>query len=113
MMVEKKSTMSLSGTHSFFLPLDTSSTLDFHLAFGVGAIGTNVAKHDVIDAAEDEKQGKIDVSGNVGLGMRLYFNDLMSMRIDYRQYFYAAEGGGISHPAEVTAGVSIWTQGPQ
>jgi len=25
--------MSLSGTHSFFLPLDTSSTLDFHLAF--------------------------------------------------------------------------------
>jgi len=43
----------------------------------------------------------------------LYFNDLMSMRIDYRQYFYAAEGGGISHPAEVTAGVSIWTQGPQ
>jgi outer membrane beta-barrel protein len=86
---------------------------DFHLAFGAGAIGTSVAKHDVIDAAEDEIEGKVDVSGNVGLGMRLYFNDMVSMRIDYRQYFYAAEGGGISHPAEVTAGVSIWTQGPQ
>ena len=85
---------------------------DFHLAFGAGAIGTNVAEFDVIDEAGDLKS-KVDVSGNVGLGMRLYFNDLMSMRIDYRQYFYAAEGGGISHPAEVTAGVSIWTQGPQ
>ena len=72
-----------------------------------------VAEHDVIDTPEDEQKAKTDVSGNVGLGVRLYFNDLVSMRIDYRQYFYPAEGGGISHPAEITAGVSIWTQGPQ
>jgi outer membrane beta-barrel protein len=86
---------------------------DFHLAFGAGAIGTDVAKPDVIDAADEDKKSKTDISGNVGVGFRLYFNDLISMRVDYRQYFYPAEGGGISHPAEITAGVSIWTQGPQ
>lgn len=80
---------------------------DVHMAFGAGAIGTDVAKFN------KAKKAKIDVSGNVGIGMRLYFNDMISMRVDYRQYFYPAETGGVSHPAEITVGVGFWTEGPR
>ncbi|MGM0577582.1 MAG: outer membrane beta-barrel domain-containing protein [Myxococcota bacterium] len=79
---------------------------DVHLAFGVGTIGTKV-----FDLGEEKS--RVDVSGNVGLGFRFYINELLSIRADYRQFFFSAEGGGLSKPAEFTLGVSFWSPQPE
>ena len=79
---------------------------DIFMTMGAGAIGTEV--RDLNKTA-----GKIDVSGIVGLGFRFYINDFLSIRTDYRQFFYPAEVGGVAHPVELTMGVSLWTAGAQ
>lgn len=85
---------------------DTLAHFDVHLAFGVGVIGTTVRQL-------DQEKSKVDVAGNVGLGMRFFLSDSIALRFDYRQFFYAAEGGGLSHPAELTLGVSFLTAAPE
>ena len=81
---------------------------DFHVAFGAGVIGTNI-----IDEATKETDTKVDPSGSVGLGIRMFIDDMFAVRLDYRQYFYPADTGGIAHPAEMTLGVSMWTSAPK
>lgn len=81
---------------------------DFHLAFGAGVIGT-----EIVNEATKEVSSKIDVSGNLGVGFRLFFNDTVALRLDYRQYFYPAETGGVAYPAELTLGVSFFTAAPK
>ncbi|MBL8788316.1 MAG: outer membrane beta-barrel domain-containing protein [Deltaproteobacteria bacterium] len=85
---------------------DKLAHFDVHLAFGVGVIGTTVKQ------LNDEKS-KVDIAGNVGLGMRFFLSDSVALRFDYRQFFYPAEGGGLSHPAELTLGVSFFTSAPE
>ena len=85
---------------------DTLAHFDVHLAFGAGVIGTTVRRL-------NEEDSKVDVAGNVGLGMRFFLSDSIALRFDYRQFFYAAEGGGLSHPAELTLGVSFLTAAPE
>lgn len=85
---------------------DTLGHFDMHLAFGVGAIGTTVRQL-------NQEDSKVDIAGNVGLGMRFFLNDTIALRFDYRQFFYAAEGGGLSHPAELTLGISFMTAAPE
>jgi len=79
---------------------------DMHAAFGVGVIGTTVR-----DLSNEST--KIDVAGNVGLGLRFFLSDSIALRFDYRQYFYAAEAGGLAHPVELTLGVSFFTSAPE
>ena len=55
----------------------------------------------------------LNISGNIGLGTRFYLNETIALRFDYRQYFYSAEGGGLSYPAELTLGVSFFTAAPE
>ena len=81
---------------------------DVYLAFGAGIIGTKV-----VDADTREESSKFDPSANIGLGVRLYLTDLVSLRFDYRQYFYPAETGGLAYPAEITLGVSFFTAAPK
>ena len=85
---------------------DTLAHFDVHLAFGAGVIGTTVRRL-------NDSKSKVDVAGNVGLGMRFFLSDGIALRFDYRQFFYAAEGGGLSHPAELTLGVSFLTAAPE
>lgn len=85
---------------------DLLSHFDFHLAFGVGAVGTKVRDKGRI-------QSKVDVAANVGAGLRFFLADQWSLRFDYRQFFYAAEGGGLKHPAELTLGISFFTKAPE
>ncbi len=77
---------------------------DFHLAVGVGAMGTEVATR---EEGGDRKK-KYDVAANVGTGVRLYFLDWLAARIEYRHYFFAAEQGGVSYPAELTLGAAFF-----
>ncbi len=85
---------------------DTLGHFDVHLAFGAGVIGTTVRRL-------NEEKSKVDVAGNVGLGMRFFLSQSIALRFDYRQFFYAAEGGGLSHPAELTLGISFMTAAPE
>jgi len=91
---------------------DTLGHFDAHLAFGAGVIGTTVRQL-------DQEESKLNVAGNVGIGLRFFLNDTISLRFDYRQFFYAAAklengtGGGLSHPAELTLGVSFMTAAPE
>ncbi|MCC6621137.1 MAG: outer membrane beta-barrel domain-containing protein [Deltaproteobacteria bacterium] len=94
----------LHGKLGFFT--EKLAHFDMHLAFGVGTIGTTVRDLGV-------EESKIDIGGNVGIGMRFFFNDTIAMRFDYRQFFYAAEAGGLSHPAELTLGVCFFTAAPE
>ena len=79
---------------------------DVHLSVGAGAVGTTVRKL-------EQEELAVDIAGNVGLGFRVYLLDFMSLRVDYRQYFYAAETGGIAKPAEFSLGVSFFTEAPK
>lgn len=94
----------IHGKIGFFT--DKLAHFDVHLAFGVGAIGTTVRE-------PGGEKGKVDISGNIGLGMRFYLSEDISVRFDYRQFFYPAEGGGLSHPAELTLAFSFWTAAPE
>jgi outer membrane beta-barrel protein len=79
---------------------------DMHITVGAGAVGTTVRKL-------DKEELSVNVAGNVGLGFRIYALDWLSVRFDYRQYFYAAEVGGVAKPAEFTMGVSFFTAAPE
>jgi outer membrane beta-barrel protein len=79
---------------------------DAHVAFGVGAVGTTVTKL-------QRNESKVDIAGNVGLGLRFFLSENVALRYDYRQYFYAADGGGLSHPVELTLGLSFFTSAPE
>lgn len=81
---------------------------DLYLAFGAGVIGTTV-----IDQTTRVEESKVDVSGNVGLGVRFFLNDFVALRFDYRNYFYPAETGGVAFPVELTLGVSFFTSAPK
>ena len=45
-----------------------------------------------------------------GVNFGVYAKQATGMDI---QFFYAAEGGGLSHPAELTLGVSFMTAAPE
>lgn len=79
---------------------------DWSLMVGVGAMGTEVA------TAEEggQTKAKTDVAANVGTGLRFFLLDWLALRFEYRNYFFAAEGGGLSHPVELTLGVSFFTR---
>jgi len=86
---------------------------DFGIKLGVMAIGTKVAT----DSGAAAKR-RIDVGGNAGATVRLYFLDFMAIRIDYRHYFYAARNTnddirGLSFPAEISMGLSLFTSAPK
>ena len=79
---------------------------DLFVAMGAGVIGTEIRELSTTAA-------KQDVTGILGLGFRFYLTDWLSVRMDYRQFFYPAEVGGVAHPVELTMGVSFWTTAPQ
>jgi len=86
---------------------------DFGIKLGVMAIGTEVSK-------DDNSAGKprVDVGGNAGVTVRLYFLDFMALRIDYRHYFYAARDTeddvrGLSYLLEISMGLSFFTSAPK
>ena len=75
---------------------------DFFISLGAGVVGTDVENESL------NTDSKVDVAGNLGLGVRFYINDLIALRLDYKQFLYGGEQG-IEVPAEFTLGVSFWT----
>jgi len=83
------------------------SHFDIFLAFGAGAMGTKLYARDQF------LKRQVDIQGNLGLGFRFFLLDWLALRLEYRHYFYLAEGGGVSFPAEITLGVSFFTAAPK
>jgi outer membrane beta-barrel protein len=83
---------------------------DFYVALGAGVMGLTV---DPPGAAGEKSEFKI--AGNVGLGAMMYVLDFLAVRVDYRHFFFefAGGGGGLSYPAEITAGVTFFTPAPK
>lgn len=79
---------------------------DIALYFGAGMMGTKITKGQKV-------KNKYDVYGDVGTGFKFFLTDTLALRLDYRHYFYPAEGGGVSYPAEITLGFSVFTSAPK
>ncbi len=97
-----------SPLHGKFEAFDTVIGFDMYLAFGAAYIMTVVR-----EAGGNQTATEHDIGGNVGLGAQLYISDLLSIRMDYRQFVYPAFVGDVAHPAEFTIGVSFWTSAPE
>jgi len=76
---------------------------DVALAFGVGAIGTKVT------SKAGETAMRTVPEGHAGLGISFYMSQALALRLDYRHFFYAADGGGVSYPAQFTLGLTYFT----
>jgi outer membrane beta-barrel protein len=84
---------------------------DVHLAFGAGLLGTKVT-----DEESHEEKRTFNPSGHLGLGFRFWLHEHVTVRLEYRQFFYPADqaaGGDLAYPAEFTLGVSLYTQAPE
>lgn len=77
---------------------------DFGLVFGVGAVMTEVQ-----GKAKEENVKKYDAQGNAGATALFYLSNRWALRVDFRQFFYPAEGGGVSFPISTTLGLSYFT----
>lgn len=80
---------------------------DINIAAGLGVMGLRIKK--------DKKESmSYQPAGSLGLGFRFYLNDWVALRLDYRHYFYKSdEYNGLSWPAELTFGVSLFTKAPK
>ena len=92
-----------SPLHGKFAFLTTEvGHFDFHAAIGAALLQTNVHRL-------SEEKLKLDVAGTLSLGVRVYFLEWLGLRLDYKQFFYAAERGGVAHPAEISLGLTFFT----
>ena len=94
----------MHGKFGFF---GTSLTeFDVGLVFGIGAVMTTVT-----DKAKVSK-AKFSPAGSIGADVFFYLSESWALRADYRQYFYPADGGGVSFPLAVTLGLTYFTAAP-
>lgn len=90
------------GKIGFF---DTSLTeFDLGLTFGVGALMTEIQ-----GKAKEQNLKKFDAQGNIGLTWNFYMSQRWAFRMDYRQFFYPKEGGGVSFPISATVGLTFFS----
>lgn len=46
--------------------------------------------------------------GTLGAGFNFFITNTFSIRLDFRQYLFQQAGGGVSHPSEITLGLSVF-----
>ena len=96
----------LHGKLTFF---QTGLTeFDFGLVFGIGANSTKIQ-----GKGAQQKARRIDANGNVGATGLFYISNNWALRLDYRQFFFPKEGGGVSFPIATMVGVSYFTAAPE
>ncbi len=76
---------------------------DLGLNFGVGSVMTNLTAKGGAQAPRFAPQG------NIGAVLQFYLGSRFVLRVDYRQFFYQANGGGVSFPISTTVGLSYLT----
>lgn len=83
---------------------------DFYFAIGAGVHGLTKDP----PGADAGEESVFRIAGNVGLGVMMYALDWLAVRVDYRHFFFEfADGGGLSYPAEITAGLTFFTPAPE
>jgi outer membrane beta-barrel protein len=69
----------------------------FDIAFYLGA---GVVSLEIDDAPRFE--------GSIGLGLNVFLSENFSLRLDWRQFLFEGEDGGVSHPAELSLGLGLF-----
>lgn len=92
----------LHGKLGFFSTRLTE--FDLGLVFGIGAVLTEIQ-----GKATEQNTKKFSPAGNVGAVLQFYLGSRFALRVDYRQFFYPADGGGVSFPISTTLGLSYFT----
>jgi len=92
----------LHGKLGFFQTQLTEFDAGFN--FGIGGNMTFVQGKSAADQAYTIKP-----NGNIGLTMLFYLGERWAMRVDYKQFFYPKDGGGVSFPISTTFGLSWFT----
>jgi len=85
---------------------------DLFISVGVGLMGWDMITLEKGKVTEANLHDWNNVTGKLGLGLRLYLLDWLTVRVDFRQYFLALPSddiagmsGGLGHPSEITLGV--------
>lgn len=83
---------------------------DFYLTLGAGVVGLTVD-----EPGAKPETSEYRIAGNAGVGVMMYVLDFMAVRVDYRHFFFefAGGGGGLSYPAEISAGLTFFTPAPK
>ncbi len=91
----------LHGKIGFFSTRLTE--FDLGLSFGVGSVLTNLTAKGGAETLRFAPQG------NMGAVLQFYLGSRFVLRVDFRQFFYQANGGGVSFPISTTVGLSYLT----
>lgn len=80
------------------------SHFDLYVLAGFGVVSTQLPNAD-----RDGTVSEIKPEGIAGLGVRVFVNDWLSVRTEYRQGFFAEGGdeGGVAVPVELTLGLAF------
>lgn len=76
---------------------------DIYLAAGAGVVVTETQPDFNEDTVSDT-----NVKGVLGAGMAYYFGQSVALRLDYRQFLYNTQTGGLTKASEVTLGGSLF-----
>ena len=76
---------------------------DLNLHGGFGVVGVESITENRL-----ETETELKPEGSLGAGFNFYINDLLGIRLDYRQYLFQKAGGGVSHPSEISLGLSFF-----
>lgn len=77
---------------------------DLGLSFGIGGLMTEIQ-----GKAVEQNTKKYDAQGNIGLTWHFYMSQRWALRMDYRQFFYPKDGGGVSFPIAASVGLTFFT----
>ncbi|MEO1273588.1 MAG: outer membrane beta-barrel domain-containing protein [Myxococcota bacterium] len=103
--------VSWSPFYGKFALLDSRlSNFDIYL---VGGLGLVVTESPDVNADTGREETEVDPKpeGVLGIGMRFFVNEYLSLRLDYRQGIFEKVGGGVSTPSEISLGVSFFLLG--
>ena len=92
----------LHGKLGFFTTKLTE--FDLGMVFGAGIVVTELQ-----GKAKEQNEKSFAPQGNAGLAALFYLGERFALRVDFRQFFYPANSGGVSFPISTTVGLSYFT----
>jgi len=101
---------------SFRFPWGYAIDVDIFFGSGVSVTGSTVKNRQMGMVGDGGKKTRVDVSGQVGFGMRVYLASFLALRADYRKYLLPSTsayelGSSLSDrfvfPDEITLGITF------
>jgi outer membrane beta-barrel protein len=77
---------------------------DWFFGGGIGVVNTRSPISDNVGVTETSIKPEVTLA----TGWNLHFSQRFAMRIDYRQYIFQKDGGGVAMPSEISLGASVF-----